>query len=116
MGFRKQILCASGEPRTRLGQGWAKWLVALWLPVPHGKRVPRDMQARPSSVGDATPLELQALADGVILETTAVFQFPLTMPMGARREAIGKAWREQCLKHFGAVPEATGELVTTATL
>lgn len=103
--FRRQIVLASGEPRTRIGQGYAKWLVAFWLPVPTEKRVPRNMRQRPSAVTDAQPFELWALADGVLLEVTAAFQFPLDMPMGARREAVDKEWRAQCEKRFGAAPE-----------
>ncbi len=106
--FRRQIVCASGAARTKPGPDGiprAKWLVAFWLPVPHGKQVPRDMRTRPSAVADAQPFELQALADGVLLEVTAAFVFPLDMPMSARREAVDKEWRAQLERRFGAAPE-----------
>jgi hypothetical protein len=115
MQFRRQIVCASGEPRARVGQGWAKWLVAFWLPVPHGRRVPRNLQTHPSAVTDAQPFEIQALADGALLEVTAVMQFPLTMPMAARREIVDREWRSQCERRFGGAPEvpkANGLIVT----
>ena len=103
--FRRQIVCQSGEPRAQPGQGMAKWLVAFWLPVPHGKRKRRDLRTHPSAVADAQPFELQALADGALLEVTAVFKFPLAMPMSARREVVDKEWRTQLQKRFGCAPE-----------
>ncbi len=105
MRFRRQIVCASGEPRTRATDQWTKWLVAFWFQAPEGKRVRRNMKVQPTPVGDAQPFELQALADGALLEVMANFQFPLAMPMAKRRDIIDSEWREQHLKRLGFLPE-----------
>lgn len=111
MKARTQIVCASGASRTH--DGHAKWLVALWLPVPFGKWAKRDMKARPSAVTDASETELRALADGAVVEITASFRFPLNMPMSARREVIDNEWRIQCQKRFGSVPDRETGLIAT---
>jgi hypothetical protein len=109
--FRRQIVCNSGQPRTKPGDKFTKWLVAFWFEVPPAKRVRRDMRARPSQVADAMPFEAQALADGALLEVMTVFQFPLDMPMAERRRRIDQDYRTICLDRLGFLPAEREHLV-----
>lgn len=112
--FRSQILCASGEPRAKANQGFAKWLVAFWIPVPPGpKRKRRDLALRPSLVRDAQPFELRALADGALVEIGATFLFELGMPLKERRERIDEEYRKKCAELLGFMPDSPSTLVVS---
>jgi hypothetical protein len=104
--FRRQIVCQSGEPRTRPVDRWTKWLVAFWFQVPEHRRRRRNLSASPTPVGDAQPFELQALADGALLEKVGAFRFPLDMPMAKRREIVDAELRAKHQELFGFLPDA----------